>query len=114
MSFLYPSFLFGLLAVSIPIIIHLFNFQRPKKVFFTNVRFLKNVKETTTSKLKLKHLLILLSRICFIIFLVFTFAQPFIQKRHSDLIKGRPSVSAYLDNSFSMQHERNGEKALDA
>lgn len=113
MNFLYPQFLFGLLAVSIPIIIHLFNFQRPKKVFFTNVKFLKAVKETTSSKLKLKHILILISRICFIVFLVLTFAQPFIQSNNSSL-KGKDQfVSAYLDNSFSMQNEVEKEKMLD-
>src|SRR3954463_6868420 len=105
MSFLYPLFLFGLLAISIPIIIHLFNFQKPKKVLFTNVKFLKVVKENTSNKLKLKHLLILLSRICFIIFLVLAFAQPFIESKNSEDLKGDQQVSLYLDNSFSMENE---------
>src|SRR5436190_6274621 len=105
MSFLYPQFLFGLLAVSIPIIIHLFNFRRPKKILFTNVRFLKNIKETTSSKLKLKHILILISRICFITFLVLTFAQPFLESKNSSSMEGAQHVSVYLDNSFSMQNE---------
>jgi hypothetical protein len=113
MSFLYPQFLFGLLAVAIPIIIHLFNFQKPKKVLFTNVRFLKHVKETTSSRLKLKHLLILISRICFIIFLVLMFAQPFLESRNSQHLKGSQFVSIYLDNSFSMENEVEKEKALD-
>jgi len=47
MQFLYPSFLWALLALAIPIIIHLFYFRRFKKVFFTNVKFLKEVKEET-------------------------------------------------------------------
>src|SRR5436190_24196084 len=103
MSFLYPSFLFGLIAVSIPIIIHLFNFQRPKKVLFTNINFLKLVKENTSSKLKLKHILILVSRICFISFLVLAFAQPFIQSNKASDLKGSRLVSIYTDNSFSME-----------
>lgn len=113
MSFLYPAFLFGLLAVSIPIIIHLFNFHRPKKVLFTNVKFLKDVKETTNQKLKLKHLLILASRILFIVFLALTFAQPFLQSNHSNALNGPQFVSVYLDNSFSMQNEIEKEKAMD-
>jgi hypothetical protein len=113
MSFLYPSFLFGLLAVSIPIIIHLFNFQRPKKVLFTNISFLKLVKENTSSKLKLKHILILLSRICFIIFLVFAFAQPFIQSNKANNLNGNRPVSIYADNSFSMETDLEEGKALD-
>jgi hypothetical protein len=113
MSFLYPSFLFGLFAISIPVIIHLFNFQKPKKILFTNVKFLKVVKENTSNKLKLKHLLILISRICFIIFLVLAFAQPFIESKNSEDLKGDQQVSLYLDNSFSMENELEEGKALD-
>jgi hypothetical protein len=113
MSFLYPSFLFGLFAIAIPIIIHLFNFQRPKKVLFTNINFLKLVKENTSSKLKLKHILILLSRICFISFLVLAFAQPFIQSKKAGDLKGSRLVSIYTDNSFSMETDLEEGKALD-
>ncbi len=113
MNFLYPQFLFGLLAVAIPIAIHLFNLQKPRKVLFPNVRFLKQVQQSTSNKLKLKHLLILLSRICFIAFLAITFAQPFLVSKDAGNFKGKPFVSVYLDNSFSMQNELEQEKALD-
>jgi hypothetical protein len=112
-NFLYPQFLFGLLAVSIPIAIHLFNLQKPRKVLFPNVRFLKEVQQSTSNKLKLKHLLILLSRICFIICLALTFAQPFLFSRDAGNMEGRPYVSVFLDNSFSMQNELTQDKALD-
>jgi len=113
MSFLHPLFLFGLLAISIPIIIHLFHFQRPKTILFTNVRFLKNVKEITTSKLKLKHLLVLMCRIFFLTFLVFAFAQPFISGNKSKRIPSKPNALAYFNNSFSMQSGNAGENLLD-
>lgn len=113
MNFLFPNFLFGLLAVGIPVIIHLFNFQRPKTVLFTNVRFLKNVKEITTSRLKLKHLLVLICRILFLIFLVLTFAQPFIPGKSQAETHSKSNVLAYLDNSFSMQSGNEGENLLD-
>ncbi|HZI25620.1 MAG TPA: BatA domain-containing protein, partial [Chryseolinea sp.] len=63
MSFLYPSFLWALLALAIPIIIHLFNFRKTTQVLFSNNRFLKEVKEATTAKRRLKHYLILFSRL---------------------------------------------------
>ena len=50
MEFLVPGFLWALLALAIPVIIHLFYFRRFKKVYFTNVRFLKEVKEETESQ----------------------------------------------------------------
>ena len=103
MEFVYPSFLFALAALAIPIIIHLFNFRRFKKVYFTNVRFLKEVKEETASRNKLKHLLVLLSRLLALTFLVLAFAQPFIPNTNSEFVQGIKSVSVFVDNSYSME-----------
>src|SRR5688500_19399098 len=50
MQFLYPSFLWALTALSIPIILHLFYFRRYKKVYFSNLRFLREVKEETSAR----------------------------------------------------------------
>src|SRR5687767_13764757 len=102
MRFLYPSFLFALLAIAIPIIIHLFNFRKFKKIYFPNVRFLKEVKLETQSKSRLKHLLVLASRILAITFLVLAFAQPYIPASEKEIIKGEQTISIYIDNSFSM------------
>ena len=104
MSFVHPYFLWGLLAVSIPIIIHLFNFRRYKKVYFTNVQNLKDLKKETKKKSQLKHLIVLLLRILTIVSLVLAFAQPYIPVPGSlsDLNK-RKAVSIYVDNSFSME-----------
>ena len=102
MNFTYPAFLFALSAIAIPIIIHLFNFRKFKTVYFSNIRFLKEVKQETQAKSKLKHLLVLASRILAIIFLVFAFAQPFIPAKHKKIATGDKAISVYIDNSFSM------------
>lgn len=102
MSFLYPAFLWAIAAVGVPVIIHLFNFRRYKKVFFTNVRFLQELKEETQSKQKLKHLIVLALRCLAIISLVFAFAQPYFKKQQTALQAGDNLVSVYVDNSFSM------------
>lgn len=101
MQFVYPNFLWALTLLAIPIIIHLFYFRRFKKVYFTNVRFLKEVKEETNSRNKLKNLLILLSRLLAMALLIFAFAQPFIPSSDQK-VQGRKGVSIYVDNSFSM------------
>jgi hypothetical protein len=100
MNFIYPSFLWALLALAIPIIIHLFNFRKTTKVYFSNNRFLKQVKEVTSSKRRLKHYLILASRLLFLLFLVLTFAQPVIPAREQ--LGADHSVLIYIDNSQSM------------
>lgn len=101
MQFLFPAFLLALLTLAIPIIIHLFYFRRFKKVYFTNVRFLREVKEETSARSKLRNLLVLLMRVLAIAFLVFAFAQPFIPSG-SDVKQGSKDVSIFIDNSFSM------------
>ncbi len=101
MQFVFPYFLAALATLAIPIIIHLFYFRRFKKVYFTNVRFLKEVKEETSNRQKLRNLLVLLMRCLAIIFLVLAFAQPFIP-RSGAVKRGEKAVSVFVDNSFSM------------
>lgn len=107
MNFLYPALLGALAALAIPIIIHLFNFRRFKKVYFTNIRFLKEVKEETASRSKIKHLLVLLCRIAAIAAIVIAFAQPYIKSGNAEISKGSRAVSVYVDNSFSMDAQSN-------
>ncbi|MBL6448035.1 BatA domain-containing protein [Fulvivirga sp. 29W222] len=103
MNFLYPQFLYALFALSIPIIIHLFNFRKTKKVYFSNTRFLQKVKEASSSKRKLKHYLILASRLLMLFFLVIAFAQPFFPSEEEASAQGKTLI--YIDNSLSMNNE---------
>lgn len=104
MMFVYPLFLWALTAISIPIIIHLFNFRRYKKVYFTNVHFLKELQLESQSKSRLKELLILLSRILMITLSVLAFAQPIMVNNNNAITNvSQKTVSIYLDNSFSME-----------
>lgn len=113
MSFAYPGFLWALASLAIPVIIHLFNFRRTRKVFFSNTRLLKQVKEETTKKRKIKHWLILLCRLLFLLFLVLAFAQPFLPA--SEQFSGGRNVALYIDNSFSMSAPlADKTRALDA
>jgi len=102
MNFIYPEFLFALTAISVPIVIHLFNFRRFKKVYFSDIRFLKNVEIETRSRNQLKNLLILLSRILAVACLVAAFAQPVIPVSNVPRSAADASVVIYIDNSFSM------------
>ena len=112
MQFLYPGFLWGLLALAIPVIIHLFYFRRFKRIYFTNVKFLKEIKEETSSRNKLKNLLILAMRLAAVACLVFAFAQPFIPTGENVKL-GEKAVSIYIDNSFSMAAEKENIPLLD-
>ncbi|MBT8191499.1 MAG: BatA domain-containing protein [Bacteroidia bacterium] len=90
-----------LAALAIPIIIHLFHFRRFKKVYFTNVSFLKEIKEEKSTRNKLRNLLVLLSRLLAFTALIFAFAQPFLSKDNTAK-SGKSYVSIFVDNSNSM------------
>lgn len=103
MTFLNPAILWALAAVSIPIIIHIFNLKKTKKIEFSTLMFLKEIQQSKYKKIKLKQLLILLCRIAFIILLVMMFAKPFYRGYLGSGEKARSSVLIILDDSFSMQ-----------
>ncbi len=106
MIFLQPFVLWGLLAISLPVIIHLFRFRRYKTIYFSNIAVLKSVKSETKKQSQLKHLLVLLSRILAVIMLVLAFAQPVIpdqDERSGVSDRGQKHITVYLDNSLSMQ-----------
>ncbi len=113
MSFLYPTFLFALFAVLIPVIIHLFNFRTYKTVYFSNVQFLKDIKKETKSKSKLKNLLLLLLRILTISALIFAFAGPYIPEDEQNHASSQNLVGIYVDNSFSTQSESKYGKIIE-
>ena len=102
MEFLYPSVLWALAFLAVPIIVHLFHFRRFKKVFFSNVRELSELKKQTSARTKLRHRLVLSMRLLAVAALVIAFARPFIKpsERVSDSTK---LVSIYVDNSLSME-----------
>lgn len=115
MSFVFPTFLYALFAVLIPVIIHLFNFRKYKKVYFTNVKFLRELKQESQSKNRLKELLILAARILAITCLVFAFAQPVIVEQNQRVKTGNKAVGIYIDNSFSMEGvNKNGSLLVNA
>ncbi len=114
MQFVNPLYLFGLLAISIPVLIHLFNFRRFRKVYFTNVRFLQELKQQTQKQSQFRHLLILAMRILAITALVFAFAQPYIPFSGSQSkMATKNAVSVFVDNSFSMEAVGSGGTLLD-
>lgn len=104
MSFASPLFLLGLLAVAIPIVVHLFNFRRYRKVYFSNVDRLEQLQTETRRQSNLRQLLILAARILAIVFLVLAFARPVISHGDAEVRTGSNDVSIFIDNSFSMEN----------
>ena len=114
MRFVHPEILWALTALAVPVLIHLFNFRRYKKIAFSNVSFLKEVKSETTKSSKIRHLIILICRLRAFAALIFAFAQPFFPTGVSEKMNGTRAVSVYLDNSLSMQGQSEGVSFLES
>jgi phage-related protein len=107
MELLYPQFLWALFFLAIPVIVHLFNLRRYKILKFSGIRFLKQITEETQKQSKLKHLLILLSRLLAVLFLVLAFTQPVIFNQKQQSNTGEKLISIFIDNSNSIQNSSN-------
>ncbi|WP_233636052.1 BatA domain-containing protein [Hymenobacter setariae] len=103
MQFLYPEFLWGLLAVGVPIVIHLLQLRRPQRIIFTNTSFIKAVELTTVRRRQLQELLVLLARALATLFLVLLFCQPFIPAEERGKEGNGQLTAVLVDNSPSMQ-----------
>ena len=103
MRFLYPQMLWGLLALLIPILIHLFNFRRHKLVYFSNTAVLRSIQQENAKTRKLKYLVTLLLRCLFIAALVLAFAFPYHPEKQLNVNTENTLVGIYIDNSMSMK-----------
>ncbi|NJM93563.1 MAG: hypothetical protein HC842_01880 [Cytophagales bacterium] len=103
MEFKHPSFLFGLIALAIPILVHLFNFRKTKRIYFSNNILLRKITQSHQTKNRLKHLLVLAARCLALAFLVLAFAQPYWP--HQQARFAGDEVLVYVDNSPSMSRE---------
>ena len=102
MQFTIPLFLFGICAIAIPILIHLFNFRRYKTTYFSNVKLLQEILKKTKRESQLQQLIVLLLRVLGIAALALAFAQPYLPNRQFEAQAGT-IVSVFVDNSFSME-----------
>lgn len=104
MIFLNPAVLFGLIAASIPVLIHLLNLKKLKKIEFSTLSFLKELQKNKIRKLKLKQWLLLALRVLIILLVVIAFARPALK---GFAIGGTTSAAKttavfILDDTFSM------------
>lgn len=115
LQFLYPNILWGLTVLLIPIIIHLFNFKRFKKIYFSNLNFLKNLNVENQRKSKLKKWLILLFRLLALACIIIAFSQPYVADNNSakNVNIQSNNFAIYIDNSFSMNAETEKGNALE-
>ncbi|TXE11941.1 hypothetical protein FUA26_07710 [Seonamhaeicola algicola] len=110
MQFKHPELLYALFLLLIPIIVHLFQLRKFKKEAFTNVAFLKEIKQNARKSSQIKKWLILCTRLLLLAAIVIAFAQPFTTKNNT--FNTTKETVIYIDNSFSMQAKGNQGELL--
>lgn len=113
MTFLNPLALFALAAAAIPLIVHLFNFRRPRRVEFSSLLFLRELERSTMQRVRIQQWLLLLLRTLAIACLVLAFARPTLTGMMAGAVSDRSSgpIAIVVDNSLSMTTiERSGDR----
>ncbi len=114
MNFLFPLYLLGLAALSVPILLHLRNRELKKVVPFSSLRFLKPTRIQQQQRSKIENLLLLLLRCAILALLAFAFGRPFLrQDLMKDFAGQSQQVVILLDTSASMQRDGQWEDALE-
>ena len=103
------QFLWTLSLIIIPVILHLFNLQRHKTIYFSDLSLLKSIEIESRKKSKLKNLLLLLTRIFMIVCIVIAFCQPFFNNNQNTPNTNSSEIGIYLDNSYSMSRSENNQ-----
>jgi len=103
MAFLNPIMLFGVAAVSVPIIIHLLNRRKFHKVVWAAMRFLKLSVEQNQRRMQIEDMILLALRCLLLALLALALARPAILSNSRDIF-GQSKVTGVivLDNSYSM------------
>ena len=102
-SFVYPPLLWGLLIVAVPLLIHLINMLRHRRVPWAAMEFLLASRKRNRTRVLLKQLLLLAARMAAVALVVMVLAQPLLHNRLGSLLgQSKTRHIVLLDDSFSM------------
>lgn len=103
LGFLNAAFLFGLAAAAVPIIIHLLNRRRVRRIRFSSLEFLDNVNRQRMRRFNLRRILILILRTVAVLLIALAFARPTLRSASLWFPGNVPkNVIICLDASYSM------------
>ena len=113
LTFLNPAFLWGALAASIPVIIHLINRRRARVVQFPTIKFVLRSERRVARKYRVKQWLLLALRTLILFLLTTALAEPVLEPNVGELAEmGQArAVALILDNTMSMAYQTAGMTA---
>ncbi len=104
-----PAFLWGLVFLAVPIIIHFFNRRHTVLLDFSTVRFFRATAVRASKIRRLKRLLLLCSRCLLIAVTIILFAKPY--NKHDPfaaLSDPNGEIYCWIDPTLSMKYKDNG------
>jgi hypothetical protein len=107
MTFLNSAVLAALTLGLLPVLIHILNRQRFKKVDFPTLRFLRELQRQKMRQVRIRQIILLILRTLAVLFLVLALARP-VMKSSAGILPGaeaRTTAVLILDRSASMQTE---------
>lgn len=114
MQFVFQSLTWGFLLALLPLLIHLINLMRQKRVKWAAMEFLLASQRKHRQWVWLKQLLLLLMRMLAVALAVAMVAQLKTKAQWLDLLGAKPThYYVLLDDSFSMSQRAGGASALD-
>ncbi len=103
MSFLNPALLMGAFALAIPIIVHLLNRRRFKRIKWAAMRFLEVSLERNQRRMKVEDWILLLLRLAIVALIVLALSRPASSWIKSTGLGSTVAASIIVDSSASMQ-----------
>jgi hypothetical protein len=115
MGLLAPAFLAGLMAIAIPVVIHMIHRERRETLAFPSLMFLRKIPYRSVRRQKIRHILLLILRCVAIAIVVAAFARPFLERQFAPAAAGSDSreLVILLDRSYSMGHGGRWSRATD-
>jgi hypothetical protein len=110
--FTHPMVLWGLAAAPLPVLLHLINRTRAKKVPFTALRFIEQSLAQQSIKYRLRELLLMLLRVAIMALVALLLARPFFRSKYFSFAQKVQSTAVLvLDDTLSMSY-REGQRTL--
>ncbi len=112
-SFIFGGLLWGATAAAAPVLIHLIMRTKPRRMPFPALQFVRKTHKANISRLKLKHIILLLMRMTALVLIAMLLARAFLPAWFEVPDRTVPAAAVFVvDNSGSMTYRTQGRTLL--
>ncbi len=106
LAFAHPGYLWGLLAMGVPVLVHLFNRRRPRPLPFGAIDFVLRSQRHKSRRLRLRQILLLALRCLLLAGVAIALARPSLRPKGNlaAAAQGPQATALVLDASLSMRY----------